>query len=150
MKRRRAYHTTCGFSFTEVLTATAVGVVLLGLAVPQLPVFWAQFQLGNSARQVAITLQRARMRAVGENGFYRVVFAADSTYVLQFSVDGSSFANAERPLALPDGIGFLGTLPQPTFNRLGTVASDAQVMMVNSLGQVKTVTVNVLGKIGIS
>ncbi len=150
MNGRRAYHTTCGFSFVELLTATAVGAVLLTLAVPQLPVFWAQFQLGNSARQVAITLQRARMRAVGENGFYRVVFAADNTYVLQSSVDGSSFANAEQPLVLPDGIGFLGTLPQPTFNRLGTVGSDAQVVVVNSLGQVKTVAINILGKISIS
>ncbi len=150
MAGRRAYHTTCGYSFVEVLTAAAVGVVLMGLAVPQLPVFWAQFQLGSSARQVAITLQRARMRAVGENAFYRVAFANDNTYVLQSSLDGSSFANAELPLALPDGIGFLGTLPQPTFNRLGTVTSEAQVMVVNSLGQVKTVAINILGKVSIS
>lgn len=150
MKGARAYHTTCGFSFVELLTATAVAVVLLALAAPQLPVFWAQFQLGNSARQVAITLHRARMRAVGENAFYRVVFGSDGTYVLQSSADGGSFANVERPLALPDGIGFVGDLPQPTFNRLGTVASEGQVTVVNSLGQAKTVAINILGKISIS
>ena len=150
MKRAHAYHTTCGFSFAELLTATSIAAILMALAAPQLPVFWAQFQLGNSARQVAITLQRARMRAVGENVFYRVVFASDGAYVLQSSADGSSFANAELPLALPDGIGFVGSLPQPTFNRLGTLSSEGRVTVVNSLGQVKTVTVNILGRISIS
>lgn len=147
----RAHRMTCrGFSIVEVLTVTAVAAVLAGIAVPQLPPLWAQFQIGGATRQIAIDLQAARMRAVGENSYYRIVFNADSTYVLQSSPDGATFANRALPVSLPAGIQFVGSVPQPTFNRLGMLADAASVTITNSIGQTKTVGINILGKITIS
>jgi hypothetical protein len=41
-------------------------------------------------------------------------------------------------------------LPQPTFNRLGTLAADTTVTLANASGQTKVVRINTLGKITIS
>jgi Tfp pilus assembly protein FimT len=147
----REYHATCaGFSFLEVLTVIAVGAALYTMAVPRLAVFRAQFQLTSAARQVAVNIQRARMKAVGENGYTRVVFNDDGSYVLQSSRDGTTFTNAEAPQHLPSGITFLGTLPQLTFNRLGALDGAATITIGNSQSQTKVVQANVLGEIGVT
>lgn len=147
-------HSTCaGFTIAEVLVAVGVGSVLLALAAPQLPAYKAEFQIANSAREIATDLQRARMKAVAENAFYRIVFNTDGTYVRQSSADGATFVNDDVPVALPSGIRFVvtfGGLPQPKFNRLGTLAADARLTLTNSIGQTKVVQMNTLGQVTIS
>jgi prepilin-type N-terminal cleavage/methylation domain-containing protein len=138
-----------GFSFVELLTAMGIASILMLAAAPQLPTYWAQLQIANAARQVAMDLHRARMKAVGENAFCRVVFNSDNTYLRQSSPDGATFAADGAVSALPKGIRFTGGLPQPTFNRLGTTGADAAVTLVNSLGKTKSVQVNALGNIAI-
>jgi prepilin-type N-terminal cleavage/methylation domain-containing protein len=158
MKNRVANHPTlhslcAGFTIAEVITAMAVGGLLLALAAPQLPTYQAEFQIGNGARQIAIDLQRARMKAVGENVFYRIVYNTNGTYVLQSSADGAAYTNNGVPVALPSGIHFVvtfGGLPQPRFNRLGILAADARLTIGNSIGQTKVVQMNTLGQITIS
>ena len=125
----------------------AVSATLCAIAVPQLSVFRAQFELSSAARQVVVNLQRARMKAVGENGYTRLVFNGDGSYVLQSSRDGTTFTNAEAPQRLPSGVTFLGTLPQLTFNRLGALNGDASITINNSQNQTKVIQANVLGRI---
>jgi len=139
-----------GFSMLEVLTAMAVVAVLLSLASPQLSAFQAQYRITSGARQVAIDLQRARMKAVGENAFCRVMFYGDGTYVLQSSVDGVTFVTNGAGMRLPEGISFVGTLPQPTFTRLGTLTAPGSLSLTNTLGQTKAVQINLFGKITIT
>lgn len=139
-----------GFSFIEVLTSMALATVLMTIAVPQLPALWAQFQIGGAARAIAIDLQRARMKAVGENAYCRVVFSSEGSYVWQSSADGTTFTTSGAAVWLPNGVSFLGTLPTPTFNRLGVLSDGTAVTITNSIGQTKTVQVNILGKITIS
>jgi hypothetical protein len=133
----------------EVLTSTALASVLLAIAVPQLPTLRAQFQIGAAAREIAINLQQARMKAVGENVYCRVVFNNNGSYVLQSSADGTSFTTSGPAVWLPHGVSFLGTLPDPIFNRLGVLGDSAAVAITNSLGATKTVQINILGKITI-
>lgn len=152
MIARDAQHTPdAGYSLTELLTAMAIAAVLFASAAPQLPTYWGQLELSGSAKRIAIDLQRARMKAVGENAFYRVLFSADGTYVLQSSTDGGvTFANDGMAVVLPLGIQFLGTLPRPTFNRLGTATADAAVTLENTSGATKTIRVNTMGNTTIS
>lgn len=136
-----------------MLVAVGVGSILLAIAAPQFPAYQAQFQIANSARQIAIELQCARMKAVAENAFYRIVFNTDGTYVRQSSADGATFVNDGVAVVLPSGIQFvstLGGLPQPRFNRLGTLAADARLTLTNSIGQTKVVQMNTLGQVTIS
>ncbi len=140
-----------GYSLTELLTAMGLAAILFAAAAPQLPMYWAQLELSGSAKQIAIDLQRARMKAVGENAFYRLVFNADGTYVLQSSTDGGvTFVNDGMAVVLPLGIQFTGTLPRPTFNRLGTATADAAVTLQNVSGATKTIRINTMGNTTIS
>ncbi len=139
-----------GFSLTELLTAMGVVAVLLTVAAPGLPRYVAQFEITGSASQIAIDLQRTRMKAVGENAFYRLVFSDTGSYYRQASQDGATFVDDGAAIALPSGVRFVGSVPQVTFNRLGTVAADATVTLTNALGMTKTLRINTLGNITIS
>jgi Tfp pilus assembly protein FimT len=145
--RRRA-----GYTLFDVLASVLLTAVLSAVAVPQLSALRAQFDLQTTARAIAVNLQRARMKAVGENRFCRVVFA-DGSYVRQCSDDGVLFTNDGTSTVLPPGTAFvntLGGLPRPTFNRLGTTAGDASITVSNRLGQRKVVRINALGRITLS
>ena len=142
--------TEAGFSLTELMTAMGLATILFAAAAPQLPTYWAQLEISGSARQIAIDLQRARMKAVGENTFYRLVFNSDGTYVRQSSTDGVTFVSDGAAVVLPVGIQFTGSLPTPTFNRLGTATADATVNLKNAIGATKTIQINTMGNITIS
>jgi Tfp pilus assembly protein FimT len=153
MKRPAVQSRCAGFSVFEVLPVTAIAAILMSVAAPQLPVYWAQFQLVGSARQIGVELQRTRMKAVGENSFYRIIFNGEGTYVRQSSSDGVTFVSDAGPMSLPSGIRFVSTaggLPQPTFNGLGTLQADATVTLTNLSGRTKVVQMNTVGRVSIS
>jgi Tfp pilus assembly protein FimT len=142
-----------GYTLVDVLAAVVLTAILSAVAVPQLCAVRAQFDLQSSARAIVVDLQRARMKAVGENGFCRVVFDASGSYVRQCSADGVVFVDDGPVTYLPMGTAFVNApdaLPQPTFNRLGTAAGDASITVSNRLRQRKEVRVNALGRITIS
>jgi Tfp pilus assembly protein FimT len=145
--------TSAGYTLFDVLASILLMAIVSAMAVPQLSALRAEFDLFGSARRVAVELHRARMKAVAENAFCRIAFSTDGTYIRQCSADGATYLNDSPVSALPTGTTFVGTLagiPQPTFNRLGTVAGDAAITLVNRLGQRKVVRINVLGRVTIS
>ena len=139
-----------GFSLSELLTTMGVAAALLAIATPQLPRYVAELRIAGSASQIAVDLQRTRMKAVGENAFYRLVFRDAGSYYRQSSQDGTTFVDDGAAAVLPSGVRLVGTVPEVTFNRLGTVGADATVTVTNALGMTKTLRINVLGNITIS
>lgn len=151
MRTQREPPSICGgFSQIELLISMGVAAILAAMAIPQLPALSARYQLSNATRQVISDLQRARMKAVGENAIYRIVFSREAVYQLQTSPNGTTFTNDGASIALPRGVSFVGTLPQPTFTRLGTLVAEATVTLTNAIGETKTVHVNILGNINTS
>ena len=102
--------THAGFSLAELLTAMGLSAVLLAIAAPRLPTYYAQLEVAGSAKQIAVELHRARMKAVGENAFYRLTFSNDGTYIRQASQDGATFTNDGPTGVLPTGVQFSGSL----------------------------------------
>jgi prepilin-type N-terminal cleavage/methylation domain-containing protein len=145
-------YTSHGYSLFEMLAAVMLVAALSAVAVSHLPSLRAQFALSASAREVAVELQRAKMKAVAENGFCRLVFSNDGApgFRRQCSADGVNYANDGDYKELLRGtrlIATLGGLPQPTFNRLGTLPGDVSITISNGIGQRKIVRVNVLGRV---
>jgi prepilin-type N-terminal cleavage/methylation domain-containing protein len=142
-----------GYSIAEVLTVIAIGAAISGIAVPNFVSLSARYQLSSAAQQLAFDVGRARMKAVGENVYCRVRFAAGesgSTYWLERSNDGTTYSLDGVTAQLPRQVSFSG-LPDviPSYNRLGVGTGTSVIQLVNAKGQTKTVSINLLGKVTI-
>lgn len=131
----------------------AVSAVLSAIAVPNFVAFSARYQLASAAHQVAFDVARARMKAIGENVYCRVVFATGETgsrYWLERSDNGIAYTMDGPVTPLPSRVSF-NSLPSavPTFNRLGMGTGTAVIGLVNTNAQTKTVSINQLGKVAI-
>ena len=72
----RREHISCGFSVVELMVALAIVAILAGLATPALTTWKLNHQLYGAAANLAADLELAKMRAIRENSFVAVVFAA--------------------------------------------------------------------------
>ncbi len=142
-----------GYSIAEVLTVVALGTILCAIAVPNFVSLSAKYQLTGAAQQLAFDVGRARMKAVGENVYCRVRFAtgdSGGSYWLERSNDGTTYSVDGVTTQLPQQVWF-SALPEviPSFNRLGVGTGTSVIGLVNSKGQSKTVSINLLGKVTI-
>jgi len=143
-KRRRS----AGFTFMEVLTATALFAILSAMAVPNFYQLRGSFACRQAAQQVAAEFQSARMRAIATNSNIRLTYDGSTK---AYSVDRQTGAGwtSERWNPLPAGVTLSSVGGAPQFNRSGTLNSNYTVT-VNAYGKTRTVTVNVLGQTTIS
>ena len=143
-----------GFSLVELVTAVGVVAIVAAVGVPQLAAYNAQYRLTSAARQLAVDLTRARMKAIGENLYVRVQFGSNNvgtlgqgnTYQLAVSNDGTTYTNFGQPVALPSGVSFYALPSQVSFNRQGFASAPTTVWAYNYRYQWRVVTLNSLGK----
>jgi prepilin-type N-terminal cleavage/methylation domain-containing protein len=67
-----------GFSLTELVVAMAVGLILMGMAVPYFLRAYHSYQLSHAATQVADILRLTRYEAIRRNRPLRCVFQPDA------------------------------------------------------------------------
>lgn len=142
-----------GYSLIEVAVATAITAIVSAIAAPNFVTLSARYQLTSAAHQVGFDVARARMKAIGENVYCRVVFATDESghrYWLERSENGTTYTVDGAVTRLPSRVS-LSSLPStiPTYNRLGLGTGTAVINLVNTSGETKTVRINRLGKVAI-
>ncbi len=134
----------------EVLTATAITLVLLAIGVPQMARLRAPYALVSATRQITSDLQTARQRAIARNTRYRVTFNAGS-YTLERESSGNTFVSEGGVQKLPAGATVTAASPgNPIFDTRGMLTADVTVSVSVEGSGTRTVTVNVLGKTTIS
>jgi prepilin-type N-terminal cleavage/methylation domain-containing protein len=132
-----------GTSLIEVLTATALLGIVLGIGVPNLVRLRAPYASASAARQVAADLQAARLRAIARNARVRVVFA-DTTYRIEreaglvWSVEGGA-------RTLPPSATVAVAPADPVFDSRGMLAAPVTITVEAPNAAAHTVAVNVLG-----
>jgi type II secretory pathway pseudopilin PulG len=139
-----------GFTATELVATLAGVTVLTAVAVPVMQAQLAAFNLSGATRQVAGDLMRTRMRAVGENATYRVVYSS-TQYQLEKDVAGV-FVPQGGPILVPDGIALsLKSKGNVTFRPSGWVETDTplSVLITNAEGATKEVTISFGGQVEI-
>jgi Tfp pilus assembly protein FimT len=108
------------------------------------------YRLSDAAKQLSTQISRARMQAIGQRMFVRLLIQGDGSYALLRSSDGVSYGMTGATMYLPEGIAVsVGATGAPFFNRQGQSATGSVITLTNSKGQ-KTVTMNVLGRVAIS
>jgi Tfp pilus assembly protein FimT len=141
-----------GASLLEVLTATAIGLTLLGIGIPRLSQMRAPYALAAASRQVATDLQSARLRAIARNARYRVRFDASAkTYVFERETTVNTFVADGATQKLPAGVSLTAPSPaNPIFDTRGMLPADVTVSVSVPGAGTRTVTVNVLGRTTVS
>ena len=133
---------TSGFTVTELLITVALAILLLAIATPAFMNLFPTFRVSAAARQVAIDLQLARVKAISQNTNTTVTFnVSNGTY---------SFGAESRDLdELYPGITIVSVLPtNPIFYPRGTVNANTTIKLSNGSAQ-KWVCLNIVGRVNI-
>ena len=138
-----------GFSFVEVLTATALIAILYAIAVPRFSQLRGPYAARSGATQVASAFQAARMRAIATNSSVRLTYnSSNSTYTIDRQLSGGGWVTDVRN-QLPTGVTLSSFGTNPTFTRTG-ILNAGYTITVSAYSKTRTVTVNVLGQTTIS
>jgi type II secretion system protein H len=147
-KFMKAAHRQKGFTLIEMLVVTAVMAVVASIAVPSAVRLVAIYQLSGAVNDVAFEINRAKMQAVSQNTFVRLVVKDGGTLYRQTAPSSSgSWTDATGFVRLPRNTSASGT--GPTFGRNGLASSGGVIEVRNGAGA-KTVHYNILGRVTIS
>ncbi|HJO03524.1 MAG TPA: GspH/FimT family pseudopilin [Acidobacteriota bacterium] len=152
MARRR--HDERGFSLIELTVTMAVIGLMAMIGLPSMQEWLERYRVRTAAQEVAAAMQLQRMRAVSQNDDFSIDFNVGAgTYALYQGDPSSGTLLDPLPHVLPSGVAYSGDSdPVSTpndellFHADGSLndstASDDQIFLGNSLGDVFTVTVN--------
>ena len=145
------YASSRGATLLDLLIASAILLLLLAIAIPNLSRLRSPYALAGATRQIAAALQATRLRAIAHNVRYRVNFdAAHASYTIEREQTGSWIADS-APQPLPRGAQLGAALPgNPIFDTRGMLGAEVTVSVTVTGSGTRTVTVNLLGKTTIS
>jgi type IV fimbrial biogenesis protein FimT len=135
-----------GFTILELVVTLGILGTLFAMAVPSFRSWLPTLRLTAAARQVAMELQQARMKAVNQNTIFQVQFAAGANvYVVQRCTP--TCANDTGNVVLPDGI-TVTTAATPQFLPRGTASAASTITLTNGTSTVQ-VQVLAVGRVKI-
>ncbi len=151
---RRGRRDERGFSLIELTVTMAVIGLMAMIGLPSMQEWLERYRVRTAAQEIAAAMQLQRMRAVSQNGDFSIGFDVGAgTYALYQGPPGSGTLLDPLPHVLPMGVVYSGEsdpVDAPNdeliFHSDGSLndstASDDQIFLGNSLGDVFTVTVN--------
>jgi Tfp pilus assembly protein FimT len=140
-----------GFSVLEVVIASGLAIILLGIALPNFTTLGSAYNLRQATQQIATEFQKTRMRAIARNARYRFTYnASNRTYTIAREASPGTFVT-EYSNQLPAGI-TVGTISTtPIFDGRGMLNATTSIPVTAQGGtHTRTVTINVLGQVSFS
>ncbi len=136
-----------GFTTTELLLIVVIIGLLAALATPIFVPWLSSVKVHSAARDIVSDLQLARMKAISQNTNFRITFnPTNKTYQIEKEVSGV-WQNVGAAKALPAGITLSITGNPAVFQSTGTATNSTTIILQNSQGKTKQVTVSVAGAI---
>lgn len=140
-----------GFTLLELIVAIAIASVVMGIAIPSFLSWMPTLRLSSGARQVAMDLQVARMKAISQNVKYRLNFVTATSYTFEKDADNNGVFDSPAesgPFSLPDGITVTATGALASeFQPRGTVNVASEITLQNGNSETKKVQVAVVGRV---
>jgi Tfp pilus assembly protein FimT len=138
-----------GFSVIQLVIVLQFAAVLSLVAVPRMSAFSARSQLLSGSNQVGFEIARARMQAIGQHKYVRILMVSATQYRRQTSTNGTDWTTAETK-TLPSSITSSTTTAQVKFDKNGLATANDSIVLQNPLSQVKTVATSLVGRVTIS
>lgn len=152
MKKYR-FPNELGFTLTELMVTIGLAGILMGIAIPSFFSWLPTLRLNDAARQVAIELQGARMKAISQNTTFRLNFTTTTSYLVErFDAGTSTFVTESGPFNLPDGI-TTTTGETSQFQPRGTAniaVGSNTLTFTNANGDTTQVQISAVGRVTIS
>ena len=137
-----------GFTYLETCVLLGVLGVILSLALPESARSSREFRLDSQAEAIASEMSTARYQAVAENQRCRVRFnTAQGTYQTEREV-GGQWVVSRSPRGVGTGVYILNA-PDAVFGASGQAEQAVNIVLQNSDGTSRTVTVTLGGRVKI-
>jgi len=147
-------HREKGFTLVEMMLAVALMAIVAAIVAPNAMRLLEEYQLGSAANEVGFEISRAKMQAVAQNQFVRVVIGGagrslcrQTSALLTGPWTPSSCDDATDAVSLPSTTSVSGS--GPTFDRNGLATSAGSLAISNPAGN-KYVDYSILGRVTIS
>lgn len=131
-----------GFTLWEVIVAGAAALVMSAVSLPMVTATMEAHRLRAASQAVGARCRQARFLAVSSNLAYRVQCNGSALELQKQS--GGSFNTVEIE-PLPQGVSFQSCSASPVFSARGTVTPAGTLVLANSRGRTRQVTVSLLG-----
>ena len=141
-------HKNSGYTLIEILTVIAIIAIVAGIVLPNVVAWLPKYRLNSGAEEIQSTLQLARLGAIKQNTSATVTFST-TTHTFLASIDGQTIKKGKMPAGIIiDSV--TSPASQVEFDSRG-LANDStgDIMVKNSKGATKTITVNIVGNASI-
>jgi prepilin-type N-terminal cleavage/methylation domain-containing protein len=135
-----------GFTLSEIVVALSIAGVVASLAMPASGKLLDRYRLSSAVSQIKMEIGRARMQAIGQNRYVRVM-KTSAGLVREVSPNGTSYTQDGGAVSLPKGVTLqFGDAGGPKFNRQG-MSTTISYMVINNTQGFKILWVNRLGRV---
>jgi len=150
-----------GFTITELMIAVVIIGIVAAIAAPNFSRLSASLRMNSAARDLASTLQLARIKAIAQNTSVRLNFDTKAnTYQLQLSdpaigwrdvdIENPKSPEPPQPKPLPTGVTFQSITRNPiTFSSGRGSAQTSTITLTNPQGKKTEIAVAQTGRVTI-
>ncbi|SRR6266404_1134767 len=140
-----------GFSAVETLVVAGLTGIVAMMGMPRIPRMVAEYDVANTASQIALDLRLARERALTTNARARLNIGSTAYTPQRESPSGSgTYVSDGGVQNLANGITVTTDPSTPIFDSRGLTAQAYTVTVTNAYGDAKTITVTTIGRINVS
>jgi type II secretion system protein H len=143
-----------GFTITELMIVVAIMGGLTAVATPSLSRWLTSIRMASATRDIASTLQLARVKAITQNTGIRINFDTTAhTYQMQQrnAADLTTWNNVDKAQKLPAGIRFVSVTDNPVTFQSGRGSTlpgrNSTITLQNTQGKTNAVVVAQTGRI---
>ena len=143
-----------GFTITELMIVVAIMGGLTAVATPSLSRWLTSIRMASATRDIASTLQLARVKAITQNTGIRINFDTTAhTYQMQQrnAADLTTWNNVDKAQKLPAGIQFVSVTDNPVTFQSGRGSTlpgrNSTITLQNTQGKTNAVVVAQTGRI---
>ena len=150
------YKSKGGFTLVELIIVVVIMGVIAAMAVPSVITFFDNYRLQGAAREVMLTMQLAKMKAISKNLQYKVDLTptggpAGGTYLLQEG-NKSSGSDTWTTIETHNLSDYANTIlysstNDPIFNPRGTISNLTTVVVKNTKGDSYQISTSIAGRI---